>query len=93
MKTINKQFKQVISKSKSETESELALQKSKQITISYNEANIVLLKIKNFIRDARQDNIIIRATNMHKINKLIKDKQLTDLLSNNNITLKNLVYK
>ena len=30
---------------------------------------------------------------MHEINKLMKDKQLTDLLSNNNITLKNLVHK
>ena len=30
---------------------------------------------------------------MHEINKLIKDKQLTNLLSNDDITLKNLVYK
>ena len=45
------------------------------------------------MRGDRQDNVIIRTMNMHKINKLIKDKQLTDLLSNNNVTLKNLVYK
>ena len=45
------------------------------------------------MRDARQDNIIIRAINMHEINKLIKDKQLTNLLSNNNIILKNLVHE
>ena len=90
---MNKQLKQVISELKSETESESTLQKFKQITISYNRADIILLKIKNFMRDARQDNIIIRTTSMHKINKLMKDKQLTDLLFNNNITLKNLVYK
>ena len=30
---------------------------------------------------------------MHEINKLMKDKQLVDLLSNDNITLKNLVCK
>ena len=45
------------------------------------------------MRDVRQDTIIIKVTSMHEINKLMKDKQLTDLLSNNNITLKNLVCK
>ena len=90
---MNKQLKQVIFKLKSEIELESTSQKSKQITISYNKADIVLLEIKNFKRDVRQDDIIIRTTNMHKINKLIKDKQLTNLSSNNNITLKNLVYK
>ena len=90
---MNKQLKQVIFELKSKTESESVLQKFKQIILSYNKADIVLLKIKNFMRDARQDNIIIKAINMHKINKLVKDKQLTDLLSNNNITLKNLVCK
>ena len=90
---MSKQLKQALSESELETESESALQKSKQVTISYDEADIVLLEIKNFMRDARQDDIIIKAMSMHKINKLMKDKQLTDLLSNDNVTLKNLVYK
>ena len=61
--------------------------------ISYKSANIALLKIKNFIRDIRQDNIILKVINIHKLNYLIENKQSINILSNNNKTLKILVCK
>ena len=36
--------------------------------ISYESADIALLKIKNFIVDIRQDNIILEATSIYKLN-------------------------
>ena len=42
--------------------------------ISYENVNIALLKAKNFMQNIKQDNIIIKTINIHKINKLIKDK-------------------
>ena len=44
------------------------------------------------MQNIKQDNIIIETTSIHKINKLIKDKWV-NMLSNNNNTLKALIYK
>ena len=83
-----------MSESEPETESELTSQRSKQVTIFYNRADIVLLEVKNFMRGARQDDIIIETTSIHEIDKLIEDKQpVTNLLPNNDVTLKNLVHE
>ena len=71
----------------------LILKKFKQIIIFYKNTNITLLKIKNFIRDIRQDNIILRATSVYKLNQLIQNKQFVNVLFNNNKILKILIYK
>ena len=46
---MNKQFKQALSKFKFKTKLKLIFKKIKKITIFYNNANIALLKAKNFI--------------------------------------------
>ena len=67
--------------------------KIKKITRSYNNINITLLESKNFIKDVKHKDIIIKVISIHKLNKLIENKQFINLLFNNNNILKVLICK
>ena len=67
--------------------------KIKKMIVSYNNVNIVLLKMKNFIRNIKCKDIIIKVISIHKLSKLIENKQSINMLSNNNNILKALICK
>ena len=86
---MKQQFEQALSKTESESEA----REHKQARASYDSTNIALLEARNFIQEARHNNVVVRAISIYKLDKLIKDKQQVDKLLNNNKALKKLVCK
>ena len=86
---IKQQFKKAFSKIKSESEA----REYKQARISYDSTDIALLEAGNFIQEARHNNVVVRAINIYKLDKLIEYKQQVNKLLNNDKALKKLVCK
>ena len=89
---MNKQLKRVLYEPELELKSKPMLSEVKKKMISFAGADMTLLKAGNFLRDARRKNVVIEATSIHEIDKLIEDKQVdVDMLLNDDVTLKALI--
>jgi len=62
-------------------------------TKEFRAADIILLKVRNFLQGAKRRDIVIGYTSLYKIDQLIEDKKVQDALPNNKEELRRLIYK
>ena len=89
---MNKQLKRVLYESELELKLKSMLSEVKKKMISFVDVDMTLLKVNNFLRDVKRKNVVIKATSIHEINKLIENKQIdVNMLLNDDVTLKTLI--